>query len=77
MGLELREHQQLQINDTDVLIGESVLEEVPEDCLGADGAVDICAAGTVAISGLDSYYAARRLRRMAYAKPDVAPTPLS
>ena len=77
MGLELREHQQLEINDTHFLIGEIVLAEVPEDCLAADGAVDICAAGTVAISGLDSYYATRRLRRMAYAKPDVAPTPLN
>ncbi|MFU8764528.1 MAG: flavin reductase family protein [Haliea sp.] len=71
MGLELREHQQLEINDTHFLIGEIVLADVPDACLGADGSLDICAAGTVAISGLDSYYATRRLRRMAYAKPEM------
>ena len=76
MGLKLREHQQLEINDTHFLIGEIVLAEVPDDCLGADGAVDICTAGTVALSGLDSYYNTRRLRRMAYAKPDLPPTPV-
>ena len=76
MGLKLREHQQLEINDTHFLIGEIVLAEVPDNCLGADGAVDICTAGTVALSGLDSYYYPRRLRRMAYAKPDLPPTPV-
>lgn len=76
MGLELREHRPLEINATHFLIGEIVLAEVPENCLGADGALDIGAAGTVALSGLDSYYTTRRLRRMAYAKPDLPPTPL-
>jgi flavin reductase (DIM6/NTAB) family NADH-FMN oxidoreductase RutF len=73
MGLQLREHQQLRINDTHLLIGEVVLVEVPDDCVADDGSVDISAAGTVALSGLDSYYSTRRLRRMAYAKPDLPP----
>ncbi|MEQ9462180.1 MAG: flavin reductase family protein [Haliea sp.] len=77
MGMELREHKQLEINATHFLIGEIVLAEVPERCLGDDGAVDICAAGTVALSGLDSYYGTRRLRRMAYAKPDLPPTAIN
>ncbi len=74
MGLELREHQKLEINDTHFLIGEIVLAELPERCLGADGSLDIGAAGTVALSGLDSYHGTRLLRRMAYAKPDLPPT---
>ncbi|MEZ5556678.1 flavin reductase family protein [Haliea sp.] len=73
MGLQLREHQQLRINDTHLLIGEVVLVEVPDDCVADDGSVDISAAGTVALSGLDSYYSTQRLRRMAYAKPDLPP----
>ncbi len=77
MGMELREHQRLEINATHLLIGEIVLAEVPGGCVGEDGAVDICAAGTVALSGLDSYYGTRRLRRMAYAKPDLPPTAIS
>lgn len=77
MGLHLREHQQLKINDTHFLIGEIVLVDVPDHCVGADGSVDISAAGSVALSGLDSYHDTRRLRRMAYAKPDLPPTPVA
>ncbi|HEY7776458.1 MAG TPA: flavin reductase family protein [Kineobactrum sp.] len=77
MGLRLREHQQLQINDTHFLIGEIVLVDVPDDCVAADGAIDISAAGSIALSALDSYHEARRLRRMAYAKPDLPPTPIT
>ena len=73
MALQLREHQHLRINDTHLLIGEVVLVEVPDDCVADDGSVDISAAGTVALSGLDSYYSTQRLRRMAYAKPDLPP----
>ncbi len=76
LGLELREHQHLRINDTHLLIGEVVLVDVPSDCLGDDGALNLSAAGTVALSGLDSYYETRRLRRMAYAKPDQPPRAL-
>ena len=73
MGLHLREHQTLAINGTHLIIGEVVLVDVPDACVAADGAIDIEAAGTVALSGLDSYHHARRTRRMAYAKPDLPP----
>jgi flavin reductase (DIM6/NTAB) family NADH-FMN oxidoreductase RutF len=76
MGLHLREHQVLAINGTHLVIGEVVLVDVPDACIAADGAIDIEAAGTVAISGLDSYHRARRTRRMAYAKPHLPPAPL-
>ncbi|MCR9186561.1 MAG: flavin reductase family protein [Halieaceae bacterium] len=76
MGLELREHHHLQINDTHLVIGEVVLVDVPDEALGEDGAVDINAADSVALSGLDSYYTTSRVRRMAYAKPDLPPRPI-
>ena len=38
-----------------------------------DGALDLATAGTVALAGLDSYHQALPLKRMAYAKPDLAP----
>lgn len=76
LGLELREHQELRINGTHLVIGEVVLVEVPEQSLTADGAVDLNMAGTVAISGLDSYHDPRPIKRMAYAKPELLPRSL-
>lgn len=72
MGLRLREHQELAINGTHLVIGEVEHLELPGDCLREDGSLDLEAAGTIALSGLDSYHATRRLRRLAYAKPDRA-----
>jgi hypothetical protein len=43
---------------------------VAEDAwVGEDGYLDIEAAGTVAVSGLDGYHRATRLARLPYAKP--------
>lgn len=73
VAMELREHQPLDINKTHLVIGEIVGINVPEHCVGEDGSVDITSANTVALSGLDSYYRTTRVRRMAYAKPDLPP----
>jgi flavin reductase (DIM6/NTAB) family NADH-FMN oxidoreductase RutF len=70
MGLELREYHPLEINGTHLLIGEVVMVDVPDNAVGEDGSVDLAAAGTVAISGLDSYHRAQTLARLPYAKPE-------
>ena len=70
LGLELREHHPLAINGTHLLIGEVVLVDLPDTAVGDDGSVDLVAAGTVAISGLDRYHKAETLSRLPYAKPD-------
>lgn len=76
MAMELREHQPMAINDTHLVVGEIVGVNVPDDCVGDDGSIDIHRADTVAISGLDSYYTTTRVRRMAYAKPELPPRAL-
>ena len=38
-----------------------------------DGSLDLGTAGTIALSGLDSYHRTERVKRMAYAKPDQPP----
>jgi flavin reductase (DIM6/NTAB) family NADH-FMN oxidoreductase RutF len=76
MGLRLCEHQELAINRTHLVIGEVEQLELPGECLREDGSLDIEAAGSIALSGLDSYHATRRLRRLAYAKPDRSPAVL-
>ncbi|MFN2329290.1 MAG: flavin reductase family protein [Chromatocurvus sp.] len=73
MGLCLREHQELAINGTHFIIGEIVLLEAPDDCVDSEGRLDLVRAGTVALSGLDTYHAARALKVMAYASPESAP----
>jgi flavin reductase (DIM6/NTAB) family NADH-FMN oxidoreductase RutF len=76
IGMAYREHHRLAINDTLLLIGEVVWIQLPESVLKADGFLDLETAGTLAISGLDSYHSTSRLARMAYAKPDKPPAEL-
>lgn len=76
MVLKLREEQTLAINGTQLLIGEVVYLEYPEEVAREDGALDPAAAGSVALAGLDSYHAAQPLKRMAYAKPELPPREL-
>lgn len=73
LGLELREHQELAVNGTNLVIGEVTLASFPDECLRSDGSLDLAEAGSVAISGLDSYHRAEPPMRMAYAKPDLPP----
>jgi flavin reductase (DIM6/NTAB) family NADH-FMN oxidoreductase RutF len=71
--MRLREHQELSINKTHLVIGEIILAEFPEQGLTADGALDLTHCGTVALTGLDTYHQAAPIKRMAYAKPDLPP----
>ncbi|QFU76777.1 flavin oxidoreductase [Halioglobus maricola] len=73
LGMELREHMPLEVNNTHLVIGEVVLAEVPEGSQRSDGSLDLVAAGSVALSGLDAYHEGVELKRMAYAKPGMPP----
>ena len=76
LGLALVETHTLQVNETVLVIGALTHVQVPDDCLGDDGYVDIERAQTVAISGMDGYHATQRLARLSYAKPDQEPDAL-
>ncbi|WP_372748523.1 flavin reductase family protein [Litorivivens sp.] len=73
LGLSLREEQRLAINGTHMVIGEVVWVSVPDNALRDDGSIDLYRSGSVALAGVDSYYAPQPLCRMAYAKPDLPP----
>lgn len=73
LGMSLREHQHLEINDTHLVIGEIVFVDVPGEACREDGSLDLTTADTVALSGLDTYHQGLAFKRMAYAKPDVPP----
>lgn len=73
LGMALREHQELKINGTHLVIGEIVLAEFPEEAVTPDGALSLAQCGTVALTGLDTYHDTIPCKRMAYAKPELPP----
>lgn len=73
LGMCLREHNQLKINGTHLLIGEVMVALLPEGCLLENGAVDLARANSIALSGLDTYHHPVTFKRMAYAKPHLPP----
>lgn len=73
LGMQLREHQELRINKTHLVVGEVVVADIPGDSVLDDGSVDLGLCGTVALTGLDTYHQGVPVKRMAYAKPDLPP----
>jgi hypothetical protein len=55
------------------MIGEIQEIVVPDYAVLTDGYIDIEKAGTIAISGLDSYHETKRIARLSYAKPGIEP----
>ncbi|PQJ64638.1 flavin oxidoreductase [Vibrio chagasii] len=77
IGLELKEHIQIESNHTQMLIGEVVTLHAPKNAFMPDGYLDLEALDTVTISGLDSYHVTQRLQRLSYAKPNEPLFPLT
>ncbi len=76
IGAVLREKSDLAINNTTLVIAEIKFVSIPEDCLSADGFVNLEKAGTITCSGLDSYHHTKQISRLSYAKPGTWPHPL-
>ena len=76
-ALTLREIVPIELNGTQLVIGEITDIICDELAIKADGYLDIESLHTVAISGLDSYHTSKRLSRLSYAKPGVAPKDIS
>ncbi len=69
LGMELREHHHLAINNTDMLIGEISYINIKDDIISDDGYVAVERAGSVIVSSLDGYHRSDLLSRLSYAKP--------
>ena len=69
MGVEFRQKIDIELNGAVMIIGEIVEVLVEPNLIADDGKIDIVAAQTVAVSGLDEYHTAVSLGRLAYAKP--------
>ena len=71
IGLKFLEEQEIKSNGTIFIVGEIQEVIVPNDAVLTDGYVDIEKAGSITISGLDSYHEMERISRLSYAKPGV------
>lgn len=68
-GMELREKHLIKTNDTIFLVGEIIEAFIPEEVLAPDGFIDIAAADSLTVAGLDAYHSALRITRLSYARP--------
>lgn len=71
IGLKLVETQTLQVNDTELVIGEVICVQVADEAVQKDGFIDLSVLNTSAVNGLDGYCSAALLNRLEYAKPDL------
>jgi flavin reductase (DIM6/NTAB) family NADH-FMN oxidoreductase RutF len=76
IGLKLKETLSLASNGTTIIIGEVVLIRMNEAYILEDGTIDLEAAGSLTVAGLDSYHRTQKIGRLAYAKPGIAPKEL-
>ena len=77
LGMKVADIQDIAVNGTVLVIGAIEQVQLPEGIMAEDGYVDVEEAGTVALSGLDSYHLTHRAGRWRYAKPDQPPTRFS
>ena len=70
LGMSLREHQRLKVNDTVMVIGEVTVINIKHDIVRDDGYVDIEQSNIVTTSSLDTYHRTQMLAKLSYAKPD-------
>jgi flavin reductase (DIM6/NTAB) family NADH-FMN oxidoreductase RutF len=70
---KLEQKIDLEINGTILLIGKIIYVNVPNSIITTDGFLNIEQAGTLTVSGLDSYHLTNKLERLSYAKPNTIP----
>jgi flavin reductase (DIM6/NTAB) family NADH-FMN oxidoreductase RutF len=73
---ELQQKIDLEINGTTLLIGKVIYVSVPDNAVMKDGSIDLEKAGSITVSGLDSYHTATKIGRLSYAKKDKWPEKL-
>lgn len=69
IGLSFVEEHHIKANDTLLVVGKVEKLILPKALIEATGHLDIDAAETVTIGGLDTYFETQKLGRFAYAKP--------
>tara|TARA_B100000886_G_C20348074_1_gene459608 strand:- start:277 stop:924 length:648 start_codon:yes stop_codon:yes gene_type:complete len=70
IGLKLKENVHLQINGTELIIGEIEIINLEESFIRKDGFIDLHSAGSAGVTGLDCYHDISLGQRYSYAKVD-------
>lgn len=73
LGLQVHEIKLLEVNNTELVIGEIQIIQTDPNAIEPDGSIDIETLQTVAVSGLDRYHSTKKVTRLSYAKPDKQP----
>ena len=68
-GLKLEEIITIQSNGTKLIVGSVEFIDIDERFLLDSGGIDLCAAGSVASTALDTYFTLAEPRSLAYARP--------
>jgi flavin reductase (DIM6/NTAB) family NADH-FMN oxidoreductase RutF len=69
IGLAYEEEHTVRANETILLVGRVLEIRLPEKILGEDGYVDLAAAGSLALTGLEGYHEVSPPIRLPYAQP--------
>lgn len=69
IALEFEEEHLIKCNDTRLIIGKITQLQLPDNCIAANGDINLEHLDCVGIGGLDSYYSVQKLGTYAYAKP--------
>ena len=70
IGMKFEEEYPIKANGTILVLGKIIEIQVAPTYLKEDGFLDLAAADTVTINGLDAYLAPKRLSRFEYARPN-------
>lgn len=73
IGLELKEIVPIKINGTTLVIGEVQHVNVLDDALSKDLQINLEAAGTTGISGLNRYYSLKYMKEFPFARVEALP----
>ena len=68
MGLKLRSVIDIPINGTQLIVGEVVYLEIPDEVINDQGDIDLSVAKTAGISGLNRYYDLNAIGDFPYAR---------
>lgn len=69
IGMEYLEEYDIKTNNTKLAVGRVLELSVPDSIMLPDGSLDPSKAGSVIISDLNVYHAARRITEFEYARP--------
>ena len=74
IGMKFIEEVNIKCNDTILIVGEIINIITKQDSVSEDGSLDFEKLNSVCISGLDTYYKAKKIEKYPYAKKKNIPT---